>query len=124
MLVKVYTRRLDHKRHDHNVMAVYDPSHLSHFVKSQPMYDQTDKVSNQRKESNFVSGLGRILKEDQSPIQTIFDNLKLSKTVNRPNWLKYYQNFPEKTSKKYSNDQSPISSMEQEDQINRRFVTL
>ena len=102
-------------------MAVYDPSHLSHFVKSQPVNDPTNGNSNNRKESNFVSGLGRMLKEDHSPIQTIFDDLKLSKIDNKQNWLKYYQGSP---SEKYSNDQSEFKSKEQEDQINRRFVTL
>ena len=121
MLVKVYARRLDHSKHDHNVMAVYDPSHLSHFVKSQPVNDPTNGGSNNRKESNFASGLGRMLKEDHSPIQTIFDDLKLSKNDNKQNWLKYYQGSP---SEKYANDQSEVSSEEQEDQINRRFVTL
>ena len=101
-------------------MAVYDPSHLSHFVKSQPVHDKTDERSNQRKESNFVSGLDRILKEDPSPIQTIFENLNRSKNAHKQNEVKFYQGFP---SEKYSNGQLPFS-MEQEDQINRRFVTL
>ena len=111
--MKVYARRLDHSKHDHNVMAVYDPSHLSHFVKSQPVNDPTIGTSKNRKESNFASGLGRILKEDHDPIQTIFDDFKLSKSDNKENWFQ-----------KYSNDQSEFSSKEQEDQINRRFVTL
>ena len=102
-------------------MAVYDPSHLSHFVKSQPVNNPTVESSNKRTESDFVSELGLILEADNSPIQTIFDDLNLSKTAHRPNWLKNYKGFP---SEKYSNDRLPISSMEQEDQINRRFVTL
>jgi len=102
-------------------MAVYDPSHLSHFVKSQPVNDPTNGSSNNRKESHFALGLGRMLKEDHSPIQTIFDDLKISKNDNKENWLKYYQGFP---SEKSSNYQSEFTSKEQEDQINRRFVTL
>ena len=102
-------------------MAVYDPSHLSHFVKSQPVNNPTVEDSQHRTESDFVSGLGRILKENNSPIQTIFDDLNLSKTAHRPNWLKNYKGFP---SEKYSNNRLPISSMEQEGQINRRFVTV
>ena len=104
-------------------MAVYDPSHLSHFVKSQPVNNPTVEDSQHRTKSDLASGLGLILKEHNSPIQAIFDDLNLSKTAHIPNWLKNYKGFP---SEKYSNTRNrlPISSMEQEDQINRRFVTL
>ena len=98
-------------------MAVYDPSQLSHFVKSQPVNSHDHKRP--KKEIDFASGIKRILNENPNPIQTLFDNLNLSKVAQKQAWLNSGPGYP---SKKYASDWMP--SQVKGDSINRRFVTL
>ena len=98
-------------------MAVYDPSQLSHFVKSQPVNSHDHKRPT--KEIDFASGIKRILNENPTPIRNLFDNLNLSKIAHKQAWSKSGPNYP---SKKYESDQMP--STVKGDSINRRFVTL
>ena len=93
-------------------MAVYDPSHLSHFVKSQPVNPPDEIGQPKVPTKSFASELEHILNEDPSPIQTIFDDLSLSKLA-------------QKQQKSISQNLEPqLQPKLHEDQFSRRFVTL
>ena len=98
-------------------MAVYDPSKLSHFVKSQPVNSADSKRPT--KEIDFASGLNRVRNENPSLFQNFFNNLNLSKIAHKQAESKSGPGFP---SKKYAPYWKP--SLLKGDSINRRFVTL